>query len=298
MQEFTFETKGLGTTISVSLIGTEAVPATATFQHIKQRLLEAEERFSRFLPHSELSQLNRLGRGRLSAEFRAVLVKAIELSRQTQGAYNPLVQVARLGYSGTFDKLSGQQVVVEGSYNTTLTDIEGPDETGDIRLADGQQLDFGGFLKGYLAKELLSELLVIAPWCEGAIINIGGDIATLGTDEVHHPFIFTIYNPVTETELPIKLADACLATSGTYGRNWSTEKGTRHHLVDPTTLENTTTPYVSVSVIHEDGALAEAYTKMFFVYGVDRVTEMLGADLPQYLVIDKKGNAQSNLSNL
>jgi FAD:protein FMN transferase len=298
MQEFTFETRGLGTTISVSLIGTDVALATAVFHHVKQRLLETEERFSRFLPHSELSQLNKLGYGQLSTEFGEVLVKAIELSRQTQGAYNPLIQVSRLGYLNTYDKLSGQQPIVGTPYNTNLADIEGPDEMGNIRLAAGQQLDFGGFLKGYLADELLSELAVTAPWCKGAIINIGGDIATLGTDEVHHPFIFTIYNPVAETELPIKLKDACLATSGTYGRKWSTEKGTKHHLVDPTTLENITTPYVSVSVIHEDGALAEAYTKMFFVYGVDRVIEMLGADLPQYLVIDEKGNAQSNLLNL
>lgn len=288
----------MGTDVSLSFVCEEVAMADVIASETFAAIHNYELRFSRFLPDSELSRLNTEGTLIVSPEFATVLEKCIILHTLTAGAFNPLVQVTTLGYTQTFKKLADTTTELSPIvYDTDLQKITIDRTTNTITLANNQQLDFGGVLKGYLATKLADAVVSTYPACAGVIINIGGDLATRGYDEFHEPFIFELYNPVTREEVPTVLTDTALATSGTYARSWQTSDGQRHHIVDSVSQQNPSQNLVASSIIHHDGAVAEAITKLFLAVGITEALSRISADKYhyQYFVVSEDGNISTNV---
>ena len=298
MNEFSYAQRHMGTDVSLSFVCGDRESADRLAKTAFSTIKAYEQQFSRFLPTSELSQLNQSGAAIVSEIFFTVLKRSLELTELTHGAFNPLVQVARLGYQSDYKDLPAEAEVVDERYSTDITRITLDEKTKRVTLATGQQLDFGGFLKGYLAALLADRTMSREKDCQGCIINIGGDLATRGYDQLHKPFIFFLYNPVTREEVPIAITDASLATSGTYARRWRTNQGMQNHIVDTVTLKNPAVDAVSVSLITKDGAMSEALTKLFLTRGEK---EAIGTASPdtheyQYFFVTKSGDIKSNIT--
>jgi thiamine biosynthesis lipoprotein ApbE len=58
MKEFTFEERLMGSDLAVAIVASDENAARENYQRALSLGREYEERFSRFLPHSELSRLN------------------------------------------------------------------------------------------------------------------------------------------------------------------------------------------------------------------------------------------------
>ncbi len=298
MNEFSYLERHMGTDVSLTFVCKEVAMADSVATETFATIHDYELRFSRFLPDSELSCLNQQGTLTVSTDFIAVLEKSIELYTFTAGAFNPLLQVRALGYTNTFaDIRNTTSTLAPITYNTDLEKITINHTTHEVSLHANQQLDFGGLLKGYLATKLADDITKSYPACTGAIINIGGDIATRGLDELHEPFIFELYNPVTGEEIPTILTNTALATSGTYARLWQTSEGKRHHIIDATSLQNPTQNLVAVSIVHRDGAMTEALTKLFLVTGVTGALKRAPANRYQYqyFAVSSDGTIVTNL---
>lgn len=298
MNEFSYLERHMGTDVSLTFVCEEAVVADALAAEIFATIHDYELRFSRFLPDSELSCLNQQGTLTVSTDFIAVLEKSIELYTFTAGAFNPLLQVRALGYTNTFAGIRNTtSTLAPTTYSTDLEKITINHTTHEVTLHPNQQLDFGGILKGYLATKLADDITKSCPACTGAIINIGGDIATRGLDELHEPFIFELYNPVTGEEIPTTLTNTALASSGTYARVWQTSEGKRHHIIDATSLQNPTQNLVAVSIVHRDGAMTEALTKLFLVTGVTEALKRAPTNRHHYhyFAVSSDGTIVTNL---
>ncbi len=297
MNEFSYQERHMGTDVSLSFVCPERTYADQIAKAVYDIVTQYEQEFSRFLPHSALSTLNKTGQLTISDRFDSVLKTSLALHRQTNGVFNPLVQVATLGYDTTFVDISNRTLSNPPPYNTDIDQLQFSDNAKTLQLAPGQQLDFGGILKGYLATELANKVMNTYPKCTGCIINIGGDLATRGTDPLHEPFIFMLYNPVTGSEVPVALTDTSLATSGTYARQWQTNAGIRNHIVDVTSQQNPTSDVTAVSIIHPDGATAEALTKLFIITGIDKATKLTPPKQHeyQYFCITKNGLTHTNI---
>lgn len=263
MQEFAYTKRAMGTDISLSFVTPTEELANNIATVVWTALAEAEATFSRFLPTSELSILNRLGTLVVSEQFARVLDRAVSLTHVTEGVFNPLLQISRQGYQNSYitSDTTPQPTQTE-PYNHDIRDLRFDPQTRQVTLAHTQQLDFGGILKGYLAQTLADRVVQEYPTCTGLIINIGGDLATRGYDEAGDPFTFLVWNPITNIEVPLTLTDTSLATSGTYARQWQSDSGPRHHILARDGLHNIDSPAVSASVIYPDGGAAEAYTKV------------------------------------
>ena len=293
MEEFAFTEEHFGTSAVISIV-------CPTFEEAKQlaaagflHMTVAEKIFSRFMPDSELSRLNKAGTLVVSDIFIELLEAAISLTHATGGAFNPLSQITKLGYTDTFSNLAdGLQTTDSSPYRTDIDAITINKETNTVTLANQQQLDFGGIAKGFLAEKIATNMKVAAPNCVGIIVNLGGDLYTLGHGADGEPFIFFIYNPVTETELPLVVQDQALTTSGTYKRHWNTRSGPKHHIVDPNTRENPETKITSSSTIHPRGAVAEAWAKYFLVNNIP--TTISPPEDLTYLLIYTEGTVKQN----
>lgn len=258
------------------------------------RCASYEAQFSRFIPTSELSLVNTQKHAVVSDEFFTVLEQCYKAYVTTNHAYNPLVQVGRLGYDRDFSQLlTVHEMPVPTNYNIDFSSTVRDPHSNTVILQADQQLDFGGFLKGYLAEKIATTIAQNYPQCQGAIVNLGGDLHTIGVDEVGEPFVFLIYNPILDVDIPIVLTDTSLATSGIYKRTWNTSLGSQNHIVAKDGLTNPDSSLVSASAIHPDGGTTEAVAKALLIHGPTFVTQ-----LPltfQYLLVTKEGNIISNI---
>ncbi|MEK7185288.1 MAG: FAD:protein FMN transferase, partial [Patescibacteria group bacterium] len=168
-------------------------------------------------------------------------------------------------------------------------------ENSWIQLNVGQKLDFGGFLKGYLAEKIAKKIKAYSPEIAGVIVNLGGDIHTRGIDENGNEFMFDIHNPIDGNKnVLIPLRDESLATSGTYKRAWLNSGKKIHHILDASGERNPTSDIVSASVIYKDGARAEAYTKVFLSMGPESSMNLLGNNHIFFVTTDVNGQVLKN----
>lgn len=284
----------MGTEVSLSFVCADKETADTMAQHAFATIHTYEQRFSRFLPKSDVTLLNQHGTHVVSDVCIAVLERSLELARLTNYAFNPLVQVATLGYKDPDPHHTHNiHMTQDTSYSTDIGLIAYDRTSNRVTLGPAQQIDFGGILKGYLAHLLADDCIHTQSTCTGCIVNIGGDIATRGVDVVHSPFIFLLYNPIVETERPVTIQDASLATSGTYARHWQTDKGPQHHIVDSTTQKNPTQDVVAVSIIAQDGAYTEALTKLFLTRGVTEALRLLPPETQHYKYFAVLANGDS-----
>jgi thiamine biosynthesis lipoprotein len=154
----------------------------------QRRLAELEARWSRFLPDSELSTLNRAA-GRavaVSSETLTLVALAVLGWRATAGRFDPTVLDAleAAGYDRSFDQLPAGRHDADGARPAPgpapgLAGIRIDAEAGTLTLPPGTRLDLGGIAKGYAADLLCAQLR--AAGAAGACVNVGGDLRVSGT---------------------------------------------------------------------------------------------------------------------
>jgi thiamine biosynthesis lipoprotein len=298
-QEYTFTGRIFGTDYSLGILHDDANIADKLAAEVITLMREYELCCSRFLPESELSILNRTKSLSVSPEFFTVVTEAKKMYDRTSGIFNPLVQVSELGYQHSRDtvgNITPDAIAPNLDYDTDFSAVTFDPTTFHITLGPTQKIDLGGILKGYLA-EVIARHICTHGGASGAIINIGGDLATYGHDVGGGPFPCTIYNPITDTDTnPHPLVNQSLVTSGTYKRHWQQHGHTIHHIVDPTSHVNPTETIISASVIHQHGAEAEAFAKVYLVAGAERGLEILKHETYQYYLIAKDGTITTNLT--
>jgi thiamine biosynthesis lipoprotein len=296
MQEHEYTGKAMGTDYAISIVCDSKDLAESISNTIIHTIEQYEKQFSRFLPESELSRLNLHKDMVVSEEFMMVTKKAFELFTATKGIFNPLVQIGRIGYDNDFSKIdTSVSLEKDDAYNIDFETVQLHNEGNRIILRDGQKLDFGGFLKGYLAEILCKKIMKESPLITGAIVNIGGDIHTQGVDAAGELFVFDIYNPVTETDIPITLHNQSLATSGTYKRAWVHSNMPVHHILDSSGMRNPDSDIVSSSIIGTDGGTTEAYAKVFLSLG-EKALHVLQEKNIVFALIKKDGSVIKNFA--
>lgn len=298
MKEYEFNYKVMGTDLSISVVTDSVDLANDLAAKALLEIQSYEKQFSRFLTESELSQLNLKKELVVSKTFIEVLLKAKELFTETGGAFNPLVQIERFGYDKDFKEIKDADInkdIVLENYDIDFSKTIIDQNLSKVILSQGQKLDFGGFLKGYVAESVAQKIKsgyekFNSEKIKGVIVNIGGDIACFGLDENDQKFVFNIYNPINEKdEISIVLYNECLATSGVYKRVWRNYGQKFHHILNEFGNKNPETEMVSVSVIHKDGGRADAYTKAILSLGHENFLETLGSDELKFILIKNKG---------
>src|SRR6266581_9409219 len=148
------EFRAMGTTISLLLPESQAEPGA---QIVRSLFSEWEQTLSRFLPDSELSQLNAHAGTPVAVGdlLYTVLATALTAAQATPGVYDPalLDQLVRVGYDRTFDDLQTVQAVgfdpiIPGEPGGRWRGIKVDPIRRHVTLPVGIKLDFGGIAKG------------------------------------------------------------------------------------------------------------------------------------------------------
>jgi thiamine biosynthesis lipoprotein len=140
----------------------------------------------------------------------------------------------------------------------------------------GQKLDLGGIAKGFAADE--AKRILIENGVKSALINLGGNILTLGNKEDGSPFRIGIQNPLRQTGQFIGVlsaSDRTIVTSGTNERFFVKDGIRYHHIINPHTGYPAQTGLLSVTVVCENSMYADALTTSLFVLGVEKGLKLL-----------------------
>lgn len=135
-----------------------------------------------------------------------------------------------------------------------------------VTLTDpSMKLDVGAIAKGYaveLAARSLEEKGVT-----GYVLNVGGNVRTVGAKGDGEKWTVGIENPEEDSEEPyfayLELAGESLVTSGSYQRYYVVDGKRYHHIIDPVTLMPSE-GYVSVSVVCKSSADGDALSTALF----------------------------------
>ena len=196
-----------------------------------------ESKYSRFRKDSFLSQINLTASEgeeiRIDDETQSLLAHAMNCFEQSEGLFD--ITAGRLNSLWDFKekKVPSAEEINQALTVTDFTKVSWAN--GILSMPAGMSLDFGGIVKEYAADTLA--VLAKKLGVKYGLINLGGDIATVGYKPDDVPWKVGITDPrSTKTEIAtINIYSGGLATSGDYKR-FFIYKGERFsHILNPKT---------------------------------------------------------------
>ncbi|MCH4057098.1 MAG: FAD:protein FMN transferase [Lactobacillaceae bacterium] len=258
----------MGTVITVSLIHPQA---TFLLTEVERRLRIYEHRFSANDPTSELRVLT-TNAGRQWTAVNSELFELIALGKaysllpnnNLNIALGPLVQQWRIGFS---DAHVPDEMTIKNAL--TLTDphkIELDQQHQMVYLAvAGMTLDLGSLAKGYIA-DLLADYLR-QQGVSQALINLGGNVVTIGTNSEQQPWQIGLRDPQGDQQQfigTVALSNQSLVTSGIYERQLQINGQHYHHIFDKQTGYPISSELASISIRSAQSVTGELWTTMLF----------------------------------
>ncbi len=219
-----------------------------------------------------------------------LLELSVMLANATDGAFDPTIFIAVEAWDG----MSGEKLPNDDELRrlAPLVDYRGVEldaNNSSARLRDGQRVDLGGIAKGYAANEL--KKIYNETGCAG-VINLGGNVYAVGSRPDSGPWRIGVQNPRGGGYIEVlELTDKSAVTSGDYQRCFMREGVRYHHILDPDTLKPADSGIISVTVISEDSALADATATAAFVMGVDKAQELVERLGVSALILTKDGES-------
>lgn len=236
-----------------------------------ERFDEIEQRFSRFRADSELTLANQ-NAGKpteVSPEFAALLDRALELAKISQGVFDPTVLglMVASGYDRDFAQVgTGQTKDNELAAAGCWPEVQLDTERGLLTLPAGVGLDLGGIAKGY-AVDAGKEIL--AKHFQNFLLNAGGDICLAGKNLEGAAWRVGVEDPQGgELLARLALSDKAVATSGAYKRHWQVGDKTAHHIMNPQSGSPAKSDLTSVTVIAERAEQSDSLATTIFILGV------------------------------
>ena len=139
-----------------------------------------------------------------------------------------------------------------------------------VQLNGNARLDLGGIAKGYIADEMKKTLLTQG--VTSAVINLGGNVVTVGTHPDGKPFRIGVRKPFTETGEVIgvlSVGNLSVVTSGVDQRGAEADGVYYHHLIDLADGYPADTGLLSVTVISPQSADGDALSTVCYLLGTD-----------------------------
>jgi len=289
--------RALGTTVVLRVTDIAALQlARACVEH---ELQAVEDACSRFRSDSELARVNDAGGRavRVSPLFAEALELALRAAELTGGDVDPTLGRALelAGYDLSFALVEDSTRTVSpitlrarAGWRTVALDTR----AGTVRVPRGIHLDLGASAKAWAADRAAHGAAASAG-C-GALVSIGGDIATCGQAPPRGWLVHVTDDHRSDASAPgqtIALLCGGLATSSTTVRRWRRGRHTMHHVIDPRSGEPADTPWRTVSVAAASCAEANIASTAALVRGARANAWLSELGLPARLV-DRAGRAQ------
>jgi len=140
----------------------------------------------------------------------------------------------------------------------------------------GMSIDTGGISKGYIADKVAE--IVKDEECSGAVINLGGNVLTVGEKPDGSRWKIGIQNPFKATGEYMSVAEVeemSVVTSGPYERNFEENGIVYHHILDPFTGYPVVNDIAGITIISEKSIDGDGLSTSVFAMGADAGLELI-----------------------
>ncbi len=221
---------------------------------------------------SEIAQLNQNGSGKLSEDAGYLMERSLELYQETDGIFDIAIYpvMEAWGFTTQNYRVPEQQELSELLKLTDVSDIKYNAEKLEVTFGkNGMKVDLGGIAKGYTS----SRVMDIFKDCgvKSGLVNLGGNVQALGTKTDGSKWRVAIQSPDDEEDYLgiLEIQDKAVITSGGYERYFEQDGKTYHHIIDPATGYPAQNGLISVTIVSEDGTLADGLSTSLFIMGKD-----------------------------
>lgn len=162
-----------------------------------------------------------------------------------------------------------------------------------VTLADSKaMLDLGFIAKGFIADKIKEYL--VSNQVTSAIINLGGNVMTIGTRPDGTPFRVGIQKPFADSgtaAMTLEIADKSLVSSGNYERYFMKDDVLYHHILSAKNGYPADSGLSSVTIISASSVDADALSTLCFLLGYEKGKKLIDS-LPdvEAVFIDNNGN--------
>ncbi len=210
----------------------------------------------------------------VSSETAELISLSLEYSQLTDGAFD--ITIAPLsslwGFSDDEPEVPDPDVISSLLPLVDYTRITA--EGNKITVPKGCSIELGAIAKGYIS-DRLSEYFIQSGVC-AALINLGGNVATVGTKPDGSKWQIGIRDPkgdYSDYIGTLNLDSISIVTSGIYERCFEHNGVLYHHLLGSDTGYPVNNTIASVTVICKSGAHADALSTSLYLMGFEKAFE-------------------------
>lgn len=224
---------------------------------------------------SDIYKLNETGSGTLSTDTKNIVSKALEINKTTNGAFDISIYPLMVKWGFTTQKYN---VPSKNEIYKLLKDVDSSkiifdEKSGNIKLKENMKIDLGGIAKGYTSNRVMQ----IFKECgvKSGLVSLGGNVQALGTKTDGTAWQIAIENPDKSSDYigVVSVKDKAVITSGGYERYFEKNGKTYHHILDPETGYPAESGVKSVTIVSDDGTLADALSTSLFVMGKEKALD-------------------------
>jgi thiamine biosynthesis lipoprotein len=266
----------MGTTWRVDLFASTDHSQASLLRNITAELDRIVSQMSHWRDDSDLSRFNNTAAAQwveLPSELFHVIESAVSLCKETGGAFNagigPLVDAWGFGpKSPPTDAPPADAAVAKHAIGCGSHGIQINPDGRRVFQPGGVRFDLSSIAKGY-AVDRVCEMLDV-PGISSCLAEIGGELRSRGVKPNGEPWWVAVEQPPDAEGFPETVIGLCglsVASSGNYRRYFEHE-GTRYsHTIDPRSGRPAGDAITSVTVVHEQCMLADAYSTAIAVLG-------------------------------
>ena len=259
----------MDTTIKFSAYGDKSVLKGA-----KKILTDLEKKVSVTDSGSEIYQINQNGSGTLTGNASDLMQRALEMCRRTDGALDISIYPVVRAWGFT---TGNYQVPEESTIQSLLpmvdyTKVAVDESTGEVSIPSGMTIDLGSIAKGYAGQQ--SAQYLRDNGVKSALLNLGGNVQTVGSKPDGSPWKVGIKDPNGDTPMMVlSVTDQAVVTSGGYERYFEQDGQTYWHIMDPATGHPAHSGLCSVTIVGDDGGTCDGLSTFLFVMGLEKAAD-------------------------
>ena len=253
---------------------------TAYGKNAKKALDEAvdeinniEQLVSTGIDSSEVSQINKNGKGSVSETTGYLIKRSKEIYDSTNGVFDitiyPIMQA--WGFPTENYRVPGKKELKKLRGLMGADHVLYDEKKQEVTLnKEGMKIDLGGIAKGYTSSKVMD--IFKENGISSAVISLGGNVQTLNGKPDGSDWRVAVENPADTGSYigVLSIKDKAVITSGGYERYFKQDGKTYHHIIDPATGYPAENGLTSVTIVSDDGTLADGLSTSLFIMGKEK----------------------------
>ena len=233
----------------------------------------------------DIARLNTDKQATLSDDTIALLKRAQEISASTGGLFACTIEPVMEAWGFTNGNYTVPDDATLQSLLAHVDDTQIAIDGNTVTIPADVKVDLGGIAKGFTSDRVME--LFSADGVTSGIISLGGNVQTLGTKPDGSLWRVGIQDPDDSSGIiaTIEVADKAVITSGVYQRYFEQDGTTYHHIIDPRTGMPADSGLTSVTIVSDDGTLADGLSTSLFIMGKEAALDYWRAHRDNFDVI-------------